>query len=228
MSSTTPDSGIPTNAVEHAAKHPGNGAVPPAAQKGLTLEALKEATAPGSPAPVATKSVAVTIEVRKPTKDVPFRSHPDMDYTLNAYSLTVKTPNVIGETIYLVHPAIHQMIPTHTRYQMFCLCFDAWQRRPFIWPITIPQEGSRQNSWIVSAMRVWGATKKDWYSLLPDGGAYQLREPVEPVVGEPAWPSKSFNDLMMMAFSDLYLGPEARDSKIVRDRMSRLVANDVE
>ena len=75
----------------------------PAKKAGLTLESLQRATASGDAVPLVTiASTAVVIDVAKPTKGAPFRAHPDVAYTMNGYSLTTKTPSVIGEVVYLV------------------------------------------------------------------------------------------------------------------------------
>jgi hypothetical protein len=59
-------------------------------------------------------------------------------------------------------------------------------------------------------MRIWGAAKEDWVCFIPAGGAYQLHKPVVPVTGNPEWPGKSFAELMIMGFRDLYIGSDDR------------------
>jgi hypothetical protein len=203
----------------------GDNVVPlPAKKAGLTLESLQRATVSGDVVPPTTiVSTAVVIDVTKPTKGVPFRAHPDVAYTMNGYSLTTKTPGVIGETVYLVDPTIAEMIPAHVRYQRFCLCYDAWQRKPFIWPISVQVEGDRGNAWVTSANRIWNAAKEDWVCLIPVGGAYQLHKPVVAVKGEPIWPNKPFAEIMIMGFKDLYIGPDDNDHPEITKRLTVLV-----
>jgi hypothetical protein len=196
----------------------------PAEKEGLTLESLQRATASGDAVPLVTiASTAVVIDVAKPTKGAPFRAHPDVAYTMNGYSLTTKTPGVIGEVVYLLDPTIAELIPAHVRYQRFCLCFDAWQRKPFIWPITVQVEGDRGNAWVTSATRIWNAAKDNWVCMIPVGGAYQLHKPVVAVKGEPAWPNKPFAEIMIMGFKDLYIGPDDNDHPEITKRLTVLV-----
>jgi hypothetical protein len=149
-------------------------------------------------------------------------AHPSPDFSTIAFTLAVKSPTGVGEAIYLLDPDIAALIPGYVRLMRFSLCFDAWQRRPFIWPITVQGEGQRQgNSWITSAMRIWGAAKERWVCCLPGGGAYELHEPVVPIKGEPAWPDKTFEELMQMGFADLYIG-DADHPEIVK-RLTNLI-----
>jgi hypothetical protein len=177
----------------------------PVKAKGLTLESLRKSTSAGNAIPAINPvSTAVVIEVRKPTK-APIRAHPSDDYTLVGYALAVKEANGVGDAIYLVDPDVAGLIPRHIRMMRFNLCFDGWLRRPFIWPITVQVEGGRGNSWNTSSMRIWGAAKERWVCCIGGGGAYELHEPSIPMKGEPTWPNKTFEELMMMAFRDLYI-----------------------
>jgi hypothetical protein len=203
----------------------GDNVVPmPAKKEGLTLASLSRATVKSGTTPLtAASSTMVIIEVAKPSKGVPFRAHPDEAFTLEGYSLTIKKPGVIGDITYLLDPSIAEMILPHVRFQRFCLCWDAWQARPFIWPVNIAVEGERPNGWVTSANRIWEAAKADWVCLIPGGGAYQLGKPVAKVEGEPDWPVRPFPELMIMAFRDLYIGADDREHKEVVKRMVTIV-----
>ncbi len=203
----------------------GNVVSMPAGKKaGLTLESLARATVKSGVTPLtAAASSMVTLEVTKPTKGAPFRAHPDEAYTLEGYSLSVKKPGVIGDIVYLLDPSIAEMILPHVKFQRFCLCWDAWQAKPFIWPVNIAVEGERPNGWVTSANRIWEAAKQDWVCLIPAGGAYQLGKPVAKVEGDAAWPDKTFPELMLIAFKDLYIGADDRDHKEVVKRMVTII-----
>jgi hypothetical protein len=193
----------PTNG--HAAVA-GNGATPPK-PKGLTLETLAQVTAKSSGEPLARVTpVAVTIEVRKPIKGAPLRAHPDIEnFTTEAYSLTVKNPEAVGELVYMTHPDVAAAIPSFVRYQRFCFCWDGWQKKPFIWPMDVLLEGARNNNWAVSANRIWQAALKDWACVVPAAGAYALGKPVHPIKGDPPWPTRRFAEWMLIGFRDLYI-----------------------
>jgi hypothetical protein len=199
--------------------------VPLSAKKeGLTLERLRQATVRGDAAPLKTgTATAVTVEVTKPEKGVPFRVHPDLAFTMEGYSLTTKVPGVIGDTIRLLDPSIAEMIPTFVRHQLFCLCYDGWQRKPFIWPINIQVEGARANAWTTSAHRVLHAAREDWVCLVPGNSAYLLGKPILPVQGEPVWPGMPFDELMLLAFKDLYIGPDNRDHPEIAKRLIAII-----
>ncbi len=199
----------------------------PGKKPGLTLESLAKATARAGGAPlVKIASSAVTIEVRKPQKGVPFMAHPDVaNYTAEGYTLTVKVPDTVGETVFLVDPAIAELIPAHIRHQRFCLCFDAWQRQPFIWPINTMVEGVKNNQWTVAANRVWQAATEDWVCMIPGAGTYQLHKPVVPIRNAPVWPTKPFAELMLMGFRDCYIGPDDRDHKEIQKRLTEYVSD---
>ena len=156
----------------------GDNVVPlPAKKAGLTLESLQRATVSGDVVPPTTiVSTAVVIDVTKPTKGVPFRAHPDVAYTMKGYSLTMKTPGVIGDTIYLVDPAIAEMIPPHVRYQRFASASTRGTANRSSGQIRVQVEATG-NAWVTSANRIWEAAKEDWVCLIPVGGAYSSTSP---------------------------------------------------
>lgn len=194
----------------------------PPKKKGLTLEGLRKATSAGNTIPAAgIVTTAVVIDVRKPAKGAPFMAHPSPDFSLIGHTLSVKPPSGVGEAIYLLDPDIAAIIPRHVRLMRFSLCFDAWQRQPFIWHIGVEAEGGRANSWISSAMRIWGAAKERWVCCIAAGGAYELHEPLVPIKGEPVWPNKTFEELMMMGFRDLYI--DEGDHPEVVKRLTTLI-----
>jgi hypothetical protein len=197
----------------------------PAKKEGLTLASLSRATVKSGTTPLTSLAGSmVTIDVTKPTKGSPFRAHPDEAYTMEGYSLTIKKPGVIGDITYLLDPTIAEMILPHVRFQRFCLCFDHWQTKFFIWPVNIMVEGERPNGWVTSANRIWEAAKKDWVCLIPAGGAYLLGKPVAKIEGEPEWMTTPFPELMLTAFKDLYIGADDREHKEIVKRMVTLVS----
>lgn len=194
-------------------------------KEGLTLASLSRATVKSGTTPLtAASGTMVVIEVTKPTKGVPFKAHPDEAYTMEGYSLTIKKPGVIGDITYLLDPSIAEMILPHVRFQRFCLCWDGWHRKLFIWPVNIAIEGERPNGWVTSANRIWEKAREDWACVIPVGGAYMLGKPVAPVEGDPQWPTASFQELMITAFKDLYIGADDREHKEIVKRLVTLVS----
>jgi hypothetical protein len=174
-------------------------------QEGLTLDKLRKATMLGTAiTPLQPTPTAVVIDVRKPTK-APLRAHPDPDYTAQGFVLSVKNEKGVGETLYLLDPDVAALIPRHVRVMQMTLCFDAWTRKPFIWPITVLDEGGKGNSWITSAMRVLEAAKLDWKCCISGGGAYELHKPIVEVKAELVWPAQPFLELLLMGFKDCYI-----------------------
>jgi hypothetical protein len=67
-----------------------------------------------------------------------------------------------------------------------------------LWPVALPDESGRQNSWHESAMAIAEEAKAHWIRLLSGAGGYSTI--LGAMADEPVWPNMSFGDLVKTAF----------------------------
>jgi len=99
---------------------------------------------------------------------------------------------LVGE----IRPVI--LVPTITRQGVLLL-----------WPLKLPMEGMRHNSWADTARQAAEMAKAKWVRLAPDMGLGGYRIYVaEGELPEPQWPDKPLNEIMQIAFRDRVVDSE--------------------
>jgi len=143
------------------------------------------------------KKLITTVPVRRPTRQVFFRVHPDESYRL--------TPAAIIELkeereTYLVLPEMAKELPGEFAAATL---FTAITRQSvlFIWPVKLPAPDGKYNPWPQSAAEAAERAKKTWIRIGSNMhlGAYEIFEPQNPLT-EPVWPEISFQEILRIAF----------------------------
>ena len=163
--------------------------------------------------------ILVEVPVRKPRKQEFIRVNPDEKYFLDTALLK---DDKSGE-FYIVDPAIQAALegcnvtlqPTN-----LVLAINR-QNGVFLWPLRLPGDGDRGNSWFTSATAAAVEAKDRWVRVAADMAEGRYSVYVAPDdLGEPNWPEQDFKALLNLAFQDRQI--EGREHPIVRELEGRL------
>ena len=168
----------------------------PATFGGYDLEAMRLPQNFGGIAGV--KKVLTTVPCRKPSNQIFVRVHPDEAWSMTAAVLQLKED---GEC-YLVLPELYVELAQEVRPKML---YTGMTRdgNPFLWPVNMPGDDGRLDSWSQSAHTAANLAKKSWVRLVANRtvGAYDVMQATN-LVEEPVWPELTFAELINLAFRD--------------------------
>ena len=160
------------------------------------------------------RKVLLTVPVRKPLKDEFFRVHPQ--HFLECYAVELKAER---ET-YFVTPALAPLLaefiePVRLRY-----CVSR-QGVAFLWPVKLPKDDRRAESWRTSAAEAATLAETKWVRIAADMhlGAYQPFVAVADL-GEPKWPSESWTDVVKIGLRDRRIDSE--DHAVIRQLLGQI------
>lgn len=163
---------------------------------GYDLEAMRLPQNFGGIAGV--KKVLTTVPCRKPSNQIFIRVHPDEAWSMTAAVLQLKED---GEC-YLVLPELYVELAQEVRPKML---YTGMTRdgNPFLWPVNMPGDDGRLDSWSQSAHTAANLAKKNWVRLVANRtvGAYDVMQATN-LVEEPVWPELTFGGLINLAFRD--------------------------
>ena len=129
------------------------------------------------------------------------RVHPDPDWRLETAVLELKDER---ET-YLVDPDLWSELPGELIPKVL---FTAINRQGviFLWPVRLPGEDGRGNTWNSSALEATALAAKGWVRIAANMslGAYEVFQATAELP-EPEWPDKDFQSLLEIAFKDHYV-----------------------
>lgn len=149
----------------------------------------------------------LTVPVRKPSKEVFVRVHPDESYRLQSYVIELKEE---GET-YLVDRSLWPELATESTFGARVLLTA--MSRPgnivFLWPIRLPAPDGKLDEWNRSALELAiTLATKSWVRVVSNRalGAYDVHvAPASASWGEPQWPTEKFEDLLRRAFKERFI-----------------------
>jgi hypothetical protein len=145
-----------------------------------------------------TTEILSHIPLRKPNRHEFFRTRPEPEMWFDTGIFEDKeerevffvTPTMREALVGEIRPVI--LVPTITRQGVLLL-----------WPLKLPMEGMRHNSWSETAREAAELAKTKWIRLAPDMGLGGYRIYVaEGELSEPQWPDKPLNEIMQIAFRD--------------------------
>lgn len=173
--------------------------VAPKVARGIKLADLRLSQDFG--ATLGVKKQLVTVPVRKPDRQTFFRVHPDPEWQLQAAVVDLKEER---ET-YLVAPALRDSLLGEVTLKLMVTAITR-QGVTFLWPLRLPGADGRQDEWSRSAMAAAEMARGTWVRLSAnmDLNAYDVST-ASSGVGEPEWPDVSFEQLVQIAFKDLYI-----------------------
>jgi hypothetical protein len=151
-----------------------------------------------------TTEILSHIPLRKPNRHEFFRTRPEPEMWFDTGIFEDKeerevffvTPTMREALVGEIRPVI--LVPTITRQGVLLL-----------WPLKLPMEGMRHNSWADTARQAAELAKTKWIRLAPDMGLGGYRIYVaEGELSEPQWPDKPLNEIMQIAFRDRIVDSE--------------------
>lgn len=144
-------------------------------------------------------------KLRKPKKDEFIRVHPDPEYCKDFLLLEVE--DGMDKLRYLVLKPFRDLIPAHIGMVQTRLFLAAnLDKVPFFWPVRVPVGSNTGggNDWSESSISCANTAKDRWVQVAANKaeGLYETHESDadQDELGEPAWPDKSFRDLVELAF----------------------------
>jgi len=153
---------------------------------------------------VGLKKQLITVPVRKPSREWFVRVHPDPDYRLETAVVELKEE---GE-IYLVDKSLWPELVCEStfHYKAFFSAISRPGNVPFLWPIRMPGEDGKLDSWNESATEIaTSIATKEWTRCVSNRylGAYEPQiASASDSWGEPQWPDMPFNELLRLAFKN--------------------------
>ena len=136
----------------------------------------------------------VHVPIGKPAKSSFFRVHPDAEYTFDTLILERKETN----EIYLIAPAISQLIPGLTRAVRLHLAVDR-QGNPRLIPLPLPGADGRSNPWHLSLQNILQLGRQHWIRIQANMTANSYDAFKAPLQDAPIWPNKTMLELVEIA-----------------------------
>lgn len=142
---------------------------------------------------VGVRKVLLTVPVRKPHKEEFFRVHPE--HFLGCYAVELKAER----DTYFVLPGLAPVLADFVEPVRLRFCVSR-QGVVFLWPVKMPKDDRRADSWRSSAAEAATLAETRWVRISADMhlGAYQ------PFVatgdfGEPKWPQEAWPEVAKIA-----------------------------
>ena len=162
---------------------------------------------------VGVKRLLITVPIRKPGKTEFVRVHPD--FWIDCFALELK----IEREFYFVPSALAQILAEFVEPVRLRLCVTR-QGTASLWPVKLPKDDRRPNSWHTSAAEGAALAEKKWTRLTADMqlGAYQPFVATADL-GEPKWPEESWPEVMKVALRDRLI--DSTDHAVVRELLGQ-------
>jgi len=159
---------------------------------------------------VGVEKQLTTVPVRKPTKQEFFRTPKGATQRLETAVLELKEER---ET-YLVDRPLWQELPGELVPKVLQTAITR-QGVLLIWPIRLPGEDGRLDSWNQSALEAAELAQTHWIRLVANMslGAYDIYTATGSLP-EPEWPELSFEEILKVAFKDHFI--TSLDHPVVR------------
>lgn len=148
--------------------------------------------------------------MRKPGNQTFFRVHPDADRRFQAAMLQLKDD---GECFLVSRPIVPDVAQEIRAKQLYyALTRDGI---PFLWPVNLPGEDGRLDSWSQSAHAAAQIAESSWVRLVANRGfgAYDVMQATGNL-DEPNWPDLDFEAVLQLAFKDRVIN--SADHPVIR------------
>jgi hypothetical protein len=151
-----------------------------------------------------TSEILSHVPVRKPNRHEFFRTRAEPEFWFDTGVFEDKeeretffvTPRMREALVGEIKPVL--LVPTITRQGVLIL-----------WPLKLPSEGQRHNSWMETAREAAELAKTRWVRLAADMGlgGYRIYQ-AEGELSEPEWPDKPLGEILQIAFRDRIVDSE--------------------
>lgn len=152
-------------------------------------------------ATLGVEKMITTVPVRKPNRQEFVRVHPGDDYLLQTMILELKD----DRESYLVAPELWQELTGEAVPKVLYTGITR-QNVVFLWPVRLPGEDGRVDSWSQSAMEAAGMAMENWVRVAANMslGAYDIYKATAELP-PPTWPKLDFASLLSIAFKGRYI-----------------------
>jgi hypothetical protein len=147
------------------------------------------------------RKIVVSVPVRKPHRQEFFRTHPDPEMSIEVALLELKA----DRQIYLVDPDLAPYLPGEAVPKILITTISS-HGALFLWPIRLPDEQGRLDSWNEVALEAAERAKSVWIRLMANMGAqtYDVLQAAG-TFPDPDWPDVPLQRLLQMAFQDRFI-----------------------
>jgi hypothetical protein len=148
----------------------------------------------------ATRKLLTTVPVRRPSKEVFFRTRIDKEDQMPFMVVELKEE---GECYLLDTKLWSGLTNESTVSQRVLIPAITRQEVMTLWPVRLPTSDGKVNRWNQSAFDAAERAKTKWIRLKPNLalGAYEIIEAVGQF-DEPNWPTETFSEIVNIAFKN--------------------------
>jgi hypothetical protein len=154
-------------------------------------------------AKLGVKRLLTTVPVRKPSKEIFVRTHPDPAYSLTTGVIELKE----DREIYLVDPGLWLSMATEATFTPKLLVTTVTRQGVLmLWPIRLPGPDGKIDDWNRSALEAAEAAKDSWVRVQANMslGAYDIVV-ASGTTARPEFPDLSMAAILKVAFKDRYI-----------------------
>jgi hypothetical protein len=158
------------------------------------------------------KKLVTTIPVRKPSKEIFVRTHPNPAYRLQTGVLELKE----DQEVYLVCPSLWPALADEGTFSPRLLVTAITRQGVvFLWPIRLPGPDGRIDNWNRSAATAADAARTQWVRVTSNRnlGAYEIHVAAG-ITAEPDFPDLPMKEILRIAFKHKYI--DAFDHPVLR------------
>jgi hypothetical protein len=147
------------------------------------------------------KKLTTTIPVRKPGKQDYVRVHPDPAYRIETAVLEIKE----DQETFLVAQELWDELPRELTPKILFTTINR-QQVTSLWPIRLPGDDGRIDTWNGSAMEAATFAQKQWVRICSNKslGAYDVYQATGEIP-EPEWPELTLGQILEIAFKGRYI-----------------------
>jgi len=147
------------------------------------------------------KKLTTTIPVRKPGKQDYVRVHPDPAYRIETAVLEIKEE----QETFLVAQELWDELPRELTPKVLFTTINR-QQVTSLWPIRLPGDDGRIDTWNGSAMEAATFAQKQWVRICSNKslGAYDVFQATGEIP-EPEWPELTLGQILEIAFKGRFI-----------------------
>lgn len=163
---------------------------------------------------IGVEKVITTVGVTKPPKQAFFRVNPSTLMRIDVRVIAFEN------VFYLCTPQVAAIFPGETKAVRLLTC-TARHGGIFMWPLTLPSEAGRENSWITSAHTAAVIAETKWIRMQSNRASGSYDVVTSSFIPDPIWPDISLQDLLKIAFGGGLL-IDKDDHPVIQKLLGRL------
>jgi len=162
---------------------------------------------------IGVQKVITTVEVKKPSKQTFFRVNPSPLTRIDVRVIALEN------VVYLCIPQLAAQFVGETKAVRLLTCI-ARHGEIFLWPLNLPADVGRENSWNISAQRAAAIAETRWTRMQSNRASGSYDVVTSQHIPEPIWPEKSLQELLQVAFGGGRL-IDSEDHPVIQQLLGR-------